>query len=468
MMKNVMTLDHIDEKNRWWTWMAIAIGVFMATLDSSIVNISLPNIARSLHSDLPSTQWVVLAYMLGISGILLPLGRLSDLWGRRKVYVGGMIIFTVGSFLCGVSHSVGMLIVMRALQAVGAAGLMSSGTAVTAEVFQTDRGKALGLTGSVVSIGAMLGPSLGGWIVQAGGWPWIFWVNVPVGILATFFAWKMLEPYDTPHLGDQSFDFWGAFLSMVALLSLMLLLTYGLGMPWYDPSNMVLFVTFLGTTWAFIKYEKGTPHPMVAFELFRERLLTNACVASFLAFIGITFIFFLMPFYLQLLRGLSPWASGWILMTSSLALFIFSPLSGSLSDRIGSRNLAIVGMLISALGLWLIATFGIQTTLPKIVLGLFLVGMGNGLFQPPNNNQMLGAVPPHALGLVGGMLAIVRTLGMTAAVALVGFIYSYNHAELSDPQGFLHAFRMVFILGTVVTVLNAVWIRWYRPKGPES
>lgn len=449
---------------RWWVWVAVAVAVFMATLDSSIVNISLPVIARQLRSDLPSTQWVVLAYMLGIAAILLPVGRLSDLWGRRKVYVSGMIIFTLGSLLCGLAQSVEMLIGMRAVQAVGAAGLMASGPAVTAEAFQTERGKALGLTGSVVSLGTMVGPSLGGWIVETWGWPWIFWVNVPVGILSAVYAWRMLAPFDMPHAGRQSFDWWGATLSVAALFSLMFLLTYGMSLGVWQPLNLVLVVLFLLSGLAFVRQEITAAHPMIPFTLFRERLLTNSCVASLLSFVGITCIFFLVPFYLQVVRGYSPFLSGWILMTTAFSLFLFSPFSGMLSDRIGSRNLAMVGMVIAAAGLWLVSGYGADTPFWVILSGLFLVGMGNGLFQPPNNSQMLGSVPLWALGLTGGLLAIVRTLGMTFGVAMVGLIYLFYQAQLVEEQGFITPFRVVFVLSALLALVNALWIRWYRQR----
>lgn len=436
----------------------------MATLDSSIVNISLPTIAHELHADLPSTQWVVLAYMLGIAMILIPVGRLSDILGRRKIFVGGMLLFVLGSLLCGISNSTVMLILMRAIQAVGAAGLMSSGPAIITEAFSTHRGRALGLTGSVVSLGTMVGPSLGGWIVEAFGWPWIFWVNVPVGIVASLFAWRILKPFDVPHLARQPFDTWGAVLSSLSLLSLLLVLTYGAEFGWSHPFNVVLVGLFLVTLIAFVFVELKIPYPLIAFSLFREKLLTNSCVASFLSFIGITLIFFLGPFYLQRIRLFSPAISGWIILTTAFALFLVSPVSGILSDRLGSRNLAILGMLISALGLWIVSQFTEFTSLGTLLTGLFLVGLGNGLFHPPNSSQMLGSVPPEALGFVGGLLAIVRTLGMTMAIAMAGIVYTQHQAQFNTVEGFIPAFQAVFILSSALTTLNALWIGWYRPR----
>ncbi len=447
----------------WAVWLCVAAGVFMATLDSSIVNISLPMIARDLQTTLPATQWVVLGYMLGLTGILLPLGKLSDMIGRRKVYVGGMLVFTIGSFLCGLAHSVEMLIAMRVVQAIGAAGIMSNGPAITAEIFRENRGKAIGLIGSVVSLGGMIGPTLGGWIVDAWGWPWIFWVNIPVGIISIIVAWGILSEF-VSRTNERRFDWIGAILSIIILFSFNYLLTYGIEHTLLTPLNLAVLALFLVSLGVFIPFERKSPHPMLELKLFQRKDLTNACVASFLAFNGITCISFLTPFYLQTIRQMTPSFAGWILITTSVALAIVSPLSGHLADRSGSRRPAMLGMGISTIGLVLISQFTIQTPVLLIILGLLLVGVGNGLFHPPNNSLLLGSIPSQYLGLVSGLQAIVRTMGMAIGIAIVGLIYISLGATLTDPARFMPAYQVVFLVAAAVSALNIFWIGWYREK----
>jgi len=436
----------------------------MATLDSSIVNISLPVIAHDLKASLPATEWVVLSYMVGLAVLLIPVGRLSDIWGRRKTFVSGFLIFTLGSLLCGLAKSVEALIAMRLLQAIGAAGVLATGPAITTETFPHQRGKAFGLIGTVVSLGGMMGPAIGGWILEATHWAWIFWVNIPVGLIGSALAWRALSSMDIPQEDHGKFDVIGALLSVLSIGSLALLLTFGLLQSLFSLLNGVLLAVSVLCGLGFIWHELHTPSPLVYFPLFKRQMFTNAVMASFLSFIGITLLGFVMPFYLQVIRHTSPGMAGWLVMCTPLALAMVSPISGHWSDKHHGKNLATLGMAISAVALIALAFVGADTGFEWLVLAMLAIGFGNGLFHSPNSNLLLGSVPPEHLGLASGMLAIIRTLGMSFAIALAGIGFVFSHAHFAEAHGFMPAFKVVFAIAGGLTCVNVIWIGLFRPR----
>jgi len=409
------------ENHRWWVLATVDVGILMATLDASIVNIALPTILEELQTNLLFVQWVLEAYLLAITVLLLPFGRLSDIIGRKKEYTAGFIIFVIGSGLCGFSRSAEELILFRVFQAVGAAIILANGFAIVTAVFPPwQRGTALGINGTVVATGFALGPAVGGLIIASLGWPWIFYVNVPIGAIGTAAAWAILNE-DVLSIGQQvpqRFDFAGAITSILALLALLIALTLGPEIGWAAPLVLLLGGAFAVLTAAFFVIESRLEQPLVDLSLFRRRTFTAGNVAGVMAFLAISANAFLMPFYLQLVLGYSPLQAGLLLTPTAFVLAVVAPISGSLSDRIGARVLSSLGLAINGIALLLLGGLTTDASYTEVLYWLLLLGLGQGMFQAPNNSSVMGDVPRDRLGIGSGILSMVRNLGQVVGLAV--------------------------------------------------
>ncbi len=417
------TRSEVDYSRKWYVMAAVAMGVFLATIDGSIVNIALPTLVDSLSTDFATVQWVVLSYLLTLSTLLLSVGRLGDIRGKKRIYGAGFIVFTVGSLLCGISNSVYMLIAMRVLQGIGAAMILALGPAIITEAFPAnERGKSLGLIGSIVSIGIITGPVLGGLILGRLSWHWIFFVNLPVGLLGIWMVRRYVP--DIPPNAGKTFDYLGAGALFISLLTLLLGLTFGQQMGFSEPIVIALLSAWLVFLALFIITELRVQEPMIDLRLFRNGLFSINLITGFLTFVAISGTILLLPFYLQNVRGLNIQTVGLMLMVTPIALGIVAPLSGSLSDRIGSRPVTVVGLIVLVFGYLSMSTLGADTSLFGYVLRLFPIGLGMGIFQSPNNSAIMGAVPKRALGVASSLLAETRTLGSVVGVAVLGAIWA--------------------------------------------
>ena len=414
---------------KWLSLSVVAVGTFMSTLDSSIVNISLPAITDALNTNLATVQWVVTAYMLTITSLLLSFGRLADIVGRKLVYTTGFAVFTVASGLCGIAQTVEQLILLRALQGVGAAMVMAISPAITASAFPpNERGKALGINSTVVATGSTLGPTLGGILITFMDWRAVFFARIPVGIIGVLLALVILrEP--THHGQKQPFDLLGAILLSVGLTSLLLALNQGQQVSWLSPTTVTLFVLFATLLLAFLLQESRTAHPMLDLSLFRHRVFAAANVSAMFSFVASSGTIFLTPFLLVQILGVDPSRAGIVMTASPLTMAVVGPISGWLSDRFGSRWLSSLGISISCLGLVLMSRLGPGASIPSVMFSLAFMGFGGGLFQPPNNNAIMGSVSKERLGIAAGMLATMRNLGMALGVALAGAAYSTRYAH---------------------------------------
>lgn len=455
---------------KWLVMGVVALGTLMATIDSSVVNIALPVISRQFHAGITSAVWVTLSYLLTVTVLLLIFGRLGDLLGRQRVYGWGFLVFTIGSALCGLSGSLGQLIFFRAVQAVGAAMMFANGGAIITAVFPaSERGRALGINGSVVSTGLALGPSLGGFLLDWAGWRSIFYINLPIGLTGMLAMRFLLHPEEAGPEHPR-FDFWGAFLLGAGLLAFTLALTQGRQVGWdslWVVGGLALAGLSLG---AFLLQERRAAHPMIDLNLFRNRLFTAANAAGFLNFVAGFSNVLLMPFYLQQLKGFSPSQAGLMMTAVPLTTLFVAPLSGWLSDRLGSVGLSSGGLFLNAVGfLWLSRLDG--TVSPaEVTWRLILVGVGNGLFQSPNNSAVMGAVPRPRLGVASGFIALVRNLGMVTGLAIAGAVFEARQAALqgqglAGPLAFLGAFRSTYGMATAV-LLVAMGVSLVR--GPQK
>jgi EmrB/QacA subfamily drug resistance transporter len=444
---------------RWYVLATVSIGTFMSTLDSSIVNVALPTIAGQFHTQLSVLQWTVTAYLLAITSLLPVFGRLADMLGRKKIYVLGFVIFTMGSALCGFSTSIWFLISTRVLQAIGASMLMANSAAIIVSIFPLqERGRALGLTGTVVALGSMSGPALGGLLIGLLGWRSIFYINVPIGILGYLVAQSIL-PGDKPHKERESFDSVGAVLFAAGMTSLLMAINNSSAQGWSNPS--ILFGLFAGMALLalFIFNERRIPHPMIELSLFRNRPFIIGNICGWLSFVAMFANTMILPFYLQQVLNYRPSQVGLLMTAFPIAMAITAPISGRASDKHGPLLLTSGGLAITALGLFYFSTLTTTTTFYQVIPGSLLMGMGSGMFQSPNNSSVMSSVPPPKLGLAGGMSSLFRNVGMISGIALSVSLFEawggVSRPKLDQIPMFMHAYHSVMLVGMAIALLGA-------------
>lgn len=412
-----------DYSRKWLVMTAVVAGVLLATIDGSIVNIAFPTLIESLDTTFNVVQWVSLGYLLTVATLTLGMGRLGDVVGKRRLYASGFAVFTVSSALCGLAPTVGWLIGFRVVQALGSVLTLALGPAILVEAFPpSERGKALGWVGSAVSLGIVSGPVIGGLLISAAGWRPIFLVNIPVGIVGTWLAIRYV-PKRTPVPG-QAFDVPGTVLMSVSLLALSLALTMGQEMGYGSTPILIGFVIAAITAAAFVIVELRVDSPMLQLRMFANPVLTVSVVSGYLVFVCLSATFLLMPFYLEGVLGFEVGFVGLLLAAGPLMMGFVSPLSGSLSDRIGFRRLALVGLALITGAYLVLLTFDAVTTPARYLLHAIPLGIGMGLFQSPNNSAIMGSMAPEYMGVGGGLLTITRLLGSISGVAVLGSVWA--------------------------------------------
>jgi len=413
----------IDYSRKWYVLIAVGMGIFLSTIDGSIVNVALPTLVETFNTSFATVQWVVLAYLLTISTLMLSIGRLADMIGKKSIYTTGFVIFTAGSVLCGLAPSVYWLIVCRIVQGFGGAMIIALGMAITIESFPpSERGKALGITGSLVSVGIFVGPVLGGLLIGSFGWRWIFYVNLPVGIVGTLMAIRYIPKIKPP--GGQRFDSWGGITLFISLLSLLLALTMGQQVGFSNSRVILLLLCSMTVLILFIGIERRVKEPMIDLQLFRNSLFSIGLTTGFITFITISGAVILMPFYLEYVLGYPPREVGLLLAVVPIAMAFVAPASGTLSDRFGTRLITVIGLGVLALGYYALSTLSQETTSAGFLIRFLPIGVGMGIFQSPNNSAIMGTASRRQLGIVSGTLAITRTLGQTTGIALIGALWA--------------------------------------------
>jgi len=443
----------------------VAIGTFMSALDSSIVNISLPKISSYFSVNITTVEWVILSYLLIISSLLLTYGRLGDLYGHNRIYKLGFIIFTTGSVLCALSSSIILLILFRGLQAVGAGMLMAMGPAIiTLNVPVRERGRSLGIIAISVSIALTIGPVIGGLLTSYFGWQSIFLINIPIGIAAFIWSYKVI-PY-TKIKESVPFDYAGALLLFLALVCIIFPLSYADKVGWVNPIIIVFLVAGVIFLLLFIIIERKLKHPMFDFSLFKNRLFSMGNLSLLFNFMAQFLLTLLIPFYLIELRHMQESIAGLILIASPIIVMIVAPIAGYISDRVDTRYLSSGGMAITTIGLFLMSTIKSDTKILIIIIYLIVIGFGIGTFQTPNNSAIMGAVPASRCGVASSMLAAMRNLGMVLGITLSGTIFSsrYNYLKRILPKeglsgvalnngAFIGAMQLTLIVATFLAVL---------------
>ncbi len=407
---------------KWWAYGAVAIGMFLSVMDQSGINIALPQISEHFSADIPTVQWITLGYSLATSAMLMPMGRLSDMIGRKRVYQIGYAGFIIMAFVGGLSQSLAFLIAAKILQGIASSGVQANSMAFITEVFPSnERGKAMGLYMTVIGTGAISGPIIGGLIVSNFGWRWVFFAGIPVGIFAMVVAALVLKgrtERQSVRSGRGSFDWVGAALSAAALVVFLLAITNAWKLGWTSPAIVAGFAGAVVLVVAFIMWESRVSDPMLDLSLFSSRVFSLAISARFISFMGGSAIFFLMPFYLIQGLGYEASRAALLMIPGSLCLAIVAPLAGRLSDRVGTRWPAAAGMVFSAAGMFTLSLLGIDSSAWQIVLGIFLSGLGMATFSSPNTSAIMGSLSPEKYGIVSGFVNLARTSANVSGIAL--------------------------------------------------
>ncbi|MBN2388049.1 MAG: MFS transporter [Anaerolineales bacterium] len=444
------TIEH-----KWWVLLAVGVGTFMTALDASVINAILPVVRAAFNSTVATVEWVVTIYLLAISGLLLTFGRLGDLRGHRAVYVWGFGLFVVSSALCGLSSSPGALVLFRGLQAIGGAVLAANGPAILTGNFPAaQRGRALGLSAMMTYLGLTTGPSLGGWLAHQFSWRMVFYINIPVGILALALSLAFI-PKDIPAEASRKFDIPGALAFLTGLVALLLGLNKGAEWGWTSWPVLGLIGGSLVLTAVFIHIERRTSAPMLDLDLFRHPLFNASTANAVLNYICLYSLVFLMPFYLIQGRELNPAQAGLLLTAQPVVMAIAAPISGALSDRIGSRIPGMLGMALLSTGLVLLAQLGPESPLWMVILGLAVCGLGTGIFISPNNSALMGSAPKHRQGIAAGILALARNVGMVLGVGLAGAIFT-THLASGVEAGLFRGISLGLLTAAGVAVLGIV------------
>jgi EmrB/QacA subfamily drug resistance transporter len=428
----------------------------MSALDTSVVNTVLPVINKSFGSEIATIEWVVIIYLLIVSGLLLSFGRIGDIRGHKPVFLIGFSIFIISSALCGWAPSIEALIGFRGLQALGAAMLSANSPAILTKNFpSSQRGQALGLQATMTYLGLTVAPSLGGWLTELISWRAVFYINVPVGLIAFILAW-MFIPQDKETGSRESFDLPGALLFMAGLITLLLAMNQGYAWGWYSIPILGLFL-FSGVFLAsFILFENISQSPILDLHLFKNRVFSASAVSAVFNYIAVFSILILLPFYLLQGRGLSPSQAGLILTIQPIVMAIVAPISGSISDRIGTRIPTVSGMVILSLGLLLMSRLGPNTPIYEVGITLSIVGFGTGIFISPNNSAIMGAAPKKRQGIAAGILATARSTGMVLGVGLAGAIFTTIMASSTDELTLFRAMSASFIMAAVLAGIGAI------------
>ena len=455
---------------KWWTLAVVGSGTFMSALDTSVVNVALPVIGRETGATVASVEWVVLTYLIVVSSSVLAFGRLADIHGKRRIYMAGQVVFTLGSLACGLARGIGFLIAGRALQAVGAAMLFALSPAILVSAFPAgERGRALGMQATMTYLGMAIGPGLGGFLVQHFGWPAIFFINVPIGLLMWGLAWRALHPDGGD--GEQPFDPAGATAVAIGLAAGLFALSKGGEWGWGHPAILAAAALGAGAGGALVAIERRCAHPALDLRLFANRRFTASILAAWLCYVCAAAVAFLMPFRFLLGAGWEPARVGVWMMAVPAGMLSVAAASGHLSDKVGVTLPATLGMLLVATGTACLAGFGVDSA-GRAAAFLALTGVGAGLFTAPNNSAIMGAAPRARHGVAGAMLAAARTTGFAAGVALAGLIYAAGtgHGLAPAPAAVARAVRDGLWATSAAALLGAFFslLRGPRSGGVEA
>jgi len=466
-----------------YKWIALScttLGALFSVLSGSTLIIALPEIMKDLNASMNIIMWTVMIYMLVLTILVPSIGRVADMIGRKNLFVSGFIVFTIGSVLCGFSVSGGELLLFRFVQSVGGALLIANSTPIVADAFpKNELGKALGINGMVISVASVIGPILGGIFIKF-GWRYIFFINVPIGILGTI--WAIIQLREIEELPEkQKFDWGGTITFTIGMTSFLLALTFGGFFGWAHFNIALLFIVAVIFLVLFWYIESKIEQPMLDLELFKTRILAFAFSSTLLNGVARGAIVFLLVFYFQGIKGIDPLVSGMLLAPFALSMMIMAPISGWLSDKIGSRELSSVGLFISAIGMLGMVFISADSSLVGLCIWMFISGLGSGMFFSPNTSAIMGAVPVERRGIAAGVRTMMNNAGSVISIALAMAIIStsidpkamqglFSGTQVGS-QGiavgnFISGLRSAFIISFIISIIAAVlsFLRGPQPK----
>jgi EmrB/QacA subfamily drug resistance transporter len=418
-----MQSEAVDYSRKWLVMTAVGLATFLETIDSSAVSLGLPTLVKVFATDFALVQWVMLAFVLTQATLMLVMGRLGDTFGKKPIFLSGLVIAAVGATLCGFAPTLEWLIALRVLQAVGVAMAMALSFGIVAEAFPpSERGMALGTIGSIVSLGTVIGPVVGGLILGALSWRWLFFLNLPFAILSLPIGLRTI-----PHLRQGSggrFDYVGSFIFFISLLAFLVATTFGQRIGFGEPRILLLLGLAVLFLLLFVYVERRAVAPVVDLKLFANLQFSINMIQRYLSFIIFVSVSLLLPFYLQNMLGHTPRAAGLLLTAIPIAFGGIAPIAGSLSDRLGSLPVTAIGLLLLFLGALSVSTLNEQSSTLGYILHVLPFGLGMGIFQSPNNSVIMSLVPKDRLGMASSLLSVVRTLGRSSGIAILGALWT--------------------------------------------
>jgi len=468
-------LEQVDYRKYSPIILSIVFSAFMVNLDTYIVNVSLPTISRYFDITMSNVSLVVISYLLALTSTTLIFGKMVDTFGVKNMFVAGYLVFSAGSLLCGISWTIWILVLSRFLQGIGGAMIVISGyTSITKHLPADRRGWAFGCVSSAAAVGIAVGTPLGGIITGYLSWHWIFLLNVPVGIIASILCVRTLPASDRSTESGRHFDFKGAALSFFGILSLVYALNFGKECGWTSVPIVTAFLLAFAITVLFIVQEKRSANPLLNLGIFKNTSFLFAIVGTMAALIIMAGNNFMLPFYLEMSRGLKPQQAGLVLMIYSIVYMIAGPRAGRASDRIRPSLLCAAAMLSASCAcLSFVFTLSVQSLYPVIVF-LFWYAISNSLFMPSNNNLVMSMAEENHQGEASGVFNVFSKLALVLGVCLFEALFSEmiprHSGDLADagiPAGLLnHGFQAVYLCAAAICLLGLIFtILTAREKG---
>jgi EmrB/QacA subfamily drug resistance transporter len=465
---------------KWIALSCTSLGAFFSVISGNTLIVALPVIMKDLNATFQEIVWTMMGYMFILSILVPAVGRVADMYGRKKLYVAGFVVFTVGSLFCAFSRSGIDLLLYRMIQAIGGALLAANSVPIVTDAFpRKELGVAMGINGMIISIGGVLGPILGGLVINL-GWRWIFYINIPIGIIGTI--WAVIQLKELVKLPEkQKFDWPGTIAFTVGMFALLLFLTFGGLYGWKNSGLYILLAVSVILLPLFVYIEFKSAEPLIDMRLFESRVLAFAYSSNLLNGIARGAVTFLMIFYFQGIKSADPITAAVMLIPFVLPQIVVAPVCGWLSDRMGARILSSLGLFVSAIGLLGLMRIRPDTSYMELAIWMVITGIGSGMFFPPNNKSIMEAVPAEKRGIAGGVRTMINNVGMVISLALSmavitssitpeAFAGLFTGAQIGAKGiavgEFISGLRIIFTVSFFISVLGA-FISYLRGNPPD-
>lgn len=477
--KNIGRFTVTEFNYKWLAYMTVATGMVLMVMFETGVNIALPAISDHFSVDIPTVQWLTLGFILSTSAMFMPMGRLSDMIGRKSVYVGGFAVYIFATLIAGIAQTFSLLLVCEIIRGIGAAGIQANGIAFMVDIFsERERGKALGFYMATIGVGAMGGPIIGGVLVNTLGWRSIFFASIPASFIAMFIAIVILRAgtKEKSYMKNIKFDWGGACISSASLISFLLGMTNGYRLGWNSPLVVIAITVGCVLLALFLWWENRIDDPMLDLRFFHMRVFSMGISARALSFLGISSVFFLMPFYLVQGLGYTASKAGLMILPSSALLAVSGPIGGWLSDKIGARIPSVVGMIVSSVGMFLCADLNVSTSPLYLIVGMAMLGFGPGMFSAANSSAIMSSISDDSYGIASGFLNLTRTVATISGVVMATTIVTLTMVSHGYPPTliglsaidsetatsvFVSGMNKTFLIMGYITLIGVV-LSWLR------